>query len=77
MLKGSRKLLEEKKVGYCFISTHSNELHEQCKMVLSGYGYELVADANLDESFSFDGILVMKNPAYPGIASVGISKKKK
>ena len=77
MLRGSAKLLEEKKVGYCFISTHSNELHEQCKTLLTGYGYKLVADANLDESFSFDGILVMKNPAYPGIASVGISKKAK
>ena len=77
MLKGSIKLLEEKKIGYCFISTHSNELHEQCKTMLLKFGYVLVADANLDESYSFDGILVMKNPAYPGIEAVEISKKKK
>lgn len=77
MLKGSVKLLEEKKIGYCFISTHSNELHEQCKVFLENYGFVLVADANLDESYSFDGILVMKNPEYPGVTSVEISKKKK
>jgi hypothetical protein len=77
MLRGSKKLLGEKKVGYCFISTHSNELHEQCKALLTTYGFVLVADANLDESYSFDGILVMKDPAYPGIPHVDISKKKK
>ncbi|CAN5907736.1 hypothetical protein BH11BAC7_BH11BAC7_08060 [soil metagenome] len=76
MLNGSEKLLEEKKVGYWFISTHSNELHTQCKNMLAEYGYALVAEANLDESYSFDGILVMKDPAYPGIASVEISKKR-
>jgi hypothetical protein len=76
MLHGSKKLLQEKKIGYCFISTHSNELHEQCKALLTTYGFVLVADANLDESYSFDGILVMKDPAYPGIAHVDISKKK-
>lgn len=76
MLKGSKKLLEEKKIGYCFISTHSNELHDQCKKMLMEYGYALVAEANLDESYSFDGILVMKDPSYPGIASVEISKKR-
>ncbi|MDQ3111496.1 MAG: FkbM family methyltransferase [Bacteroidota bacterium] len=77
MLNGSKSLLEEKKVGYCFISTHSNELHEQCKSLLKANGFILVADANLDESYSFDGILVMKNPSYPGIAQVNISRKKK
>jgi hypothetical protein len=76
MLNGSKKLLQEKKIGYCFISTHSNELHEQCRSFLTQYGFVLVADANLDESYSFDGILVMKNPEYPGITSVEISKKK-
>ncbi len=77
MLKGSKKLLEEKRIGYLFISTHSNELHQQCKALLSSQGYELVAEADLNETYSYDGILVMKNPSYPGISKVEISKKKK
>jgi len=76
MLLGSEKLLSEKKVGYVFISTHSNELHEQCYNLLKNkYNMHLVASANLDESYSWDGILVMKNIDYPGIDTVKISKK--
>jgi len=74
MLHGSKKLLSEKRVGYIFISTHSNELHQQCYDFLKDE-YQLVASANLDESYSWDGILVMKNADYPGINSVEISKK--
>ncbi|MEO1628896.1 MAG: FkbM family methyltransferase, partial [Bacteroidota bacterium] len=78
MLHGSRETLSQGKVGYAFISTHSNELHEQCRAHLeTEYNFSLVASANLDESFSWDGILVMKAPDYPGIESVQISKKVK
>lgn len=75
MLEGAKKLLSEKRVGYVFISTHSNELHEQCYEVLKRYGFEMVASANLDESYSWDGVLVMKMPTYPGIEHVEISKR--
>ena len=75
MLEGAKKLLSEKRVGYAFVSTHSNELHEQCYEILKGYGLELVASADLDESYSWDGVLVMKMPAYPGIDRVEISKR--
>jgi hypothetical protein len=77
MLQGSKELLDANKIGYCFISTHSNELHQQCFDFLKQYNFTLVAQANLDESFSFDGILIMKAPHYKGIESVEISKKGK
>ena len=77
MLQGSERILSNKKVGYIFISTHSNELHEACRKLLSQkYGYTLVASANLDESYSWDGILLMKLPGYPGIEKLNISKRK-
>ena len=76
MLQGSEKLFSNNGVGYAFISTHSNELHEQCHAHLSEkYGFQLVASANLDQSYSWDGILVMKAPDYPGIDKVDIAKK--
>jgi len=76
MLQGSEKLLSEGRVGYIFISTHSNELHEQCyELLLNKYKFQLIASANLNETYSWDGVLVMKNPTYEGINQVEISKK--
>lgn len=76
MLIGSEKLLSENRVGYVFISTHSNELHEQCYHLLkTNYKFQLVASANLDESYSWDGILVMKAHDYQGVENVAIAKK--
>ena len=78
MLEGARNLLDNKNVGYIFISTHSNELHRDCKHFLtSEYDFIEVANANLDESYSWDGVLVMKAPDYPGIEKVNIAKRKK
>lgn len=75
MLIGSKRMLSEKRVGYVFVSTHSNELHESCyKILKEEYNFSLVASANLDESCSWDGILVMKAPGYAGISEVTISK---
>lgn len=78
MLEGCQKMLSEKKVGYLFVSTHSNDLHYNCQRLLSDqYGYTTVASADLDETYCWDGILVMKSPDYPGIEQVSISKKPK
>jgi len=77
MLQGSQHMFSENKVGYVFISTHSNDLHQDCKKLLEDkYQFTTVASANLDETYSWDGVLVMKSPDYPGIKKVNISKKK-
>jgi hypothetical protein len=76
MLQGSKRMLSEGKIGYTFISTHSNELHEGCRKHLLEYGFTEIASANVDESYSWDGILVMKAPEYSGLKHVTISKKK-
>jgi len=77
MLQGAEKTLTENKVGYIFISTHSNELHNNCRQLLEeNYGMQLVASADLDETYSWDGILVMKSPNYSGLDNVSISLKK-
>ncbi|MEL6863363.1 MAG: FkbM family methyltransferase [Bacteroidota bacterium] len=76
MLEGSEQTLKAGKVGYIFISTHSNDLHRDCHHFLKErYGFSLVASADLKETFSWDGILVMKAPDYPGVNQVSISKK--
>jgi len=74
MLRGAMQTLESAKVGYLFISTHSDELHEDCRRVLrEEYGLVEVAAANLAESYSWDGLLVFKAPDYPGIAELPIA----
>lgn len=73
MLQGATRLLSEKKIGYVFISTHSNELHQQCKEFMDALNFIMVCSANIDESYSHDGLLVYKNPAYKGIEKVEIS----
>ncbi len=78
MLHGSHSMLAGQKIGYVFISTHSNELHYDCHDLLKNkYGFTLVASADLEETHSWDGILVMKLPNYPSVEQVAISKKSK
>lgn len=76
MLQGSVRMFTENRVGYAFVSTHSNELHEDCRKYLLDYGFAEVASANRDESYSWDGILVMKTSGYKGKETVSISKRK-
>lgn len=75
MLKGANNLLESFKVGYIFISTHSDELHENCKMFLLDKGYQLVCSADMNQTCSYDGLLVFKNPNYKGVDEVEISHR--
>ena len=75
MLKGSTKLFESKNVGYVFISTHSNEKHYECMAFLQKYNFVIIAEANLDESDSVDGVIVAKAPYINGVEKVDISKR--
>lgn len=76
MLIGAEKLLDNKQVGYLFISTHSNELHYQCMEHLKAKGYLMVCAYDMDESYSSDGLLVFKNPNYKGLDTINLSKRK-
>lgn len=76
MLKGSEISLSEKKIGYLFISTHSNQLHEDCLSLLKKYNYVILCEANLDESYSVDGLIVAKLPSMPGLSTIDISKRR-
>ena len=60
MLAGAREMLTNKRVDYVFISTHSNALHRACIDALVAYEYVILASADLDESYSVDGIIVAK-----------------
>lgn len=59
MLEGIKELLLQNKIGYLFISTHSEELHTNCTNFLENNNYRIIASANYDtETFCMDGIIV-------------------
>jgi hypothetical protein len=76
MLKGANNLLKKRKVGYVFISTHSDELHADCGRLMEDMGFIQLCSANLQETYSQDGLLVYKNPEYEGIEKIEISLRK-
>lgn len=73
MLEGCRESLERQSIDYFFISTHSNELHQNCIDKLKSVGYHIVCDANLNESYSVDGLIVAKRSGAKGPDYINIS----
>ena len=75
MLEGSKAAMQNQKIDFFFISTHSNELHGACMEKLKSNQYQILCDANLDESFSVDGLIVAKRLGARGPEQINISKK--
>ena len=77
MLEGCEVALQQQEIDYIFVSTHSKELHTGCIAKLESHGYKIVCQANLDESFSVDGLIVAKRPGVSGPDEISISKRGK
>lgn len=75
MLEGAARTLSAGKVRFVFLSTHSPELHVSCREVLRKYNFDLIADADLDGSYSVDGILVGQLRGTDGPGPVPISQR--
>jgi len=58
MLAGAQKTFEKRLVEYVFISTHSDHLHQQCLEKLVGLNFVCLAEHNVSESYSNDGLIV-------------------
>ncbi len=77
MLIGASKMIEMDAIGYFFISTHSNEVHYQCKEFLNSKNYIILASSDLDETYAEDGLIVAKSKNYQGLEQISISVKPK
>lgn len=75
MLIGASRHLKEGNIAYLFISTHSNELHNDCVRFLKRCDYQILCEANLDESYSWDGLIVAKHKDVVGPETLNISKR--
>jgi hypothetical protein len=77
MLRGAKTMLGKKSIDWVFISTHSNKLHRECTQILSSHGYLIMASADLDETYSSDGLIVAKSHAGLKPKTIEISTKRK
>jgi hypothetical protein len=75
MLQGAIKSFELNKIEYVFISTHSNNLHAYCIEFLKSFKFNIIADVNMDESYSLDGLIVAKSSIFKQVENYSISKK--
>jgi hypothetical protein len=75
MLHGATESFKNNKIGYVFISTHSNELHDQCRAFLTDQAFEIICSANLDETYSWDGLLVARSRSISGTKDIVISRR--
>ena len=58
MLRGSNKMLEDKRIDYLFISTHSALIHQSCLEILNKMDYTILCSTDLTKSDSIDGLIV-------------------
>lgn len=77
MLLGAEEAFRQNRIGYIFISTHSNDLHSRCMEFLTNKHFHIIASADIDETFSQDGLIVARSPAFPGLDKVEISRRGK
>lgn len=65
MISGGQRLFQAGKVKWAFISTHSEQLHADCRHALEGLEYVTVAEARPSEITGPDGVLVMRHKTVP------------
>lgn len=58
MLYGGGELFSKHMVDYVFISSHSNQLHDECMRILDEYGYHILFEQNVDQSYFGDGLII-------------------
>lgn len=75
MLEGASNSFLQGKVGYVFISTHSNQVHDACENKLKDYGHVILHSINLDDSYSEDGLIVAARPDSPRIPVFQLSRR--
>lgn len=62
MLLGAQDSLANGRIGFVFVSTHSEELHQQCLELLCQARYRVIAEHSLWESYAVDGLIAVAHP---------------
>jgi len=75
VLAGAGRALGERAIDYIFLSTHLNELHRKCLSRLKKHRYTILADVDLLETYSFDGLIVARRHELEGPGRFPLSRK--
>ena len=68
LMEGANQTLAGRKVGYWFVSTHSQGIHHRVKRELFDAGYRIEVSADWrEETTSFDGFILAVRPDLPTI----------
>lgn len=74
MLQSAINSIHAKKIDYFFISTHSEQLQQDCINFLKSRDYIILTEHSPRESFSVDGLIVAKRNGLSGCEKISISK---
>lgn len=75
MLKGAEEVINRNGVDFMFISTHTEELHHQCEEFLTRRRFSTIASVPPSQSYSVDGVLVMRAAHAPMLGPIPISHR--
>jgi FkbM family methyltransferase len=81
MLQGAERTIASGRLRFVFVSTHHHSIsgdpltHQRCLELVRGYGGHVIAEHNVTESFSGDGLIVASfDPADRAIAPIPITR---
>lgn len=74
MLLSCKESITRRGIDYFFISTHSPELHLMCRTCLIESKYRIIAEHEMSESCSFDGLIVARRDELDGPDSITVRK---
>lgn len=77
MLCGAINTIRHHKIGYVFISTHGNKVHYECIEFLTTNEFIILCNADEEDTYSVDGLIVARYKHYNGLDSIEISLKSK
>ena len=84
MLEGARKAFERNTIDYVFISTHRahkfdhndiNAIHKQCLEFFQEMDMFIIAETDLETTFSWDGLIAARRKDLSGPDTIPIAKR--
>lgn len=76
MLNGSNNAFNNLLIDYVFLSTHSQDLHYSCLKWLKEKNYKIIISCDLEETTSYDGIIIAHSPTVFSELDINYKKKK-
>ena len=84
MLQGARKAFENKIIDFAFVSTHRgfkfghddiNGIHNQCLEFFKEMDYFVIAETNLETTYSWDGLIAVRRRDLKSPGPIEIAKR--